>query len=94
MSFNWPTLSFFILIASLTAVAYILWQRYQSRRRLMQRVAELEALSTAGRAMVAAEMDITALCQLIADEVGRIIDAQTFQIGLFNGRFRIAFTHS
>lgn len=86
MSFNWPTLSFFILIASLTAVAYILWQRYQSRRRLMQRVAELEALSTAGRAMVAAEMDITALCQLIADEVGRIIDAQTFQIGLFNGR--------
>ncbi len=87
MSISWPTISFIILITSLTAVAYILWQRYQSRRRLMQRVAELEALSAAGRAMVAAEMDITALCQLIADEVGRIIDAQTFQIGLFNGRF-------
>lgn len=87
MPISWPTLSFIILITSLTAVAYILWQRYQSRRRLMQRVAELEALSAAGRAMVAAEMDITALCRLIAEEVGRIIDAQTFQIGLFNGRF-------
>lgn len=82
---SWTAISTAVLILSLLAISYILWQRYRSRQRLLARVAELEALSAAGRAMVAAETDITTLCQLIADEVGTIIEATTFQIGLFDG---------
>ncbi len=53
----------------------------------MQRVAELEALSDAGRAMVAAELDLVSLCELIARECGQVINNKTFQIGLFDGDF-------
>lgn len=66
---------------------YVLWGRYQSRRRLVNRVAELEALSDAGRAIAAAELDVRALCQLIARESGKVIDNRTFQIGLFDGNY-------
>lgn len=53
----------------------------------MQRVTELEALSGAGRAMVAAELDLVSLCGLIARECGQVIDNRTFQIGLFDDEF-------
>jgi serine phosphatase RsbU (regulator of sigma subunit)/putative methionine-R-sulfoxide reductase with GAF domain len=66
-------------------IGVILWRRYHSRRLLLQRVAELETLSAAGRAIVAAELDVEALCQLIRLESGRIIDNSTFQVGLFDG---------
>ena len=55
------TLSLAILLIALLVSAYVLWQRYQSRRRLMQRVTELETLSAAGRTLVAAEMDTNTL---------------------------------
>jgi serine phosphatase RsbU (regulator of sigma subunit)/putative methionine-R-sulfoxide reductase with GAF domain len=41
-------------------------------------------LSEAGRAIVAAELDVMALCRLIADQAARIIDTDTYQIGLFD----------
>lgn len=80
---SWPSISFATLVAALLATGYILWRRYRSRQMLLQRVAELERLSAAGRAMVAAELDVTALCELIAQESGQVIDNETFQIGLF-----------
>ncbi|UCC52211.1 MAG: SpoIIE family protein phosphatase, partial [Anaerolineaceae bacterium] len=58
----------------------------------LRRVAELEALSAAGRAIVASELDVTALCELIAVEAGKVIENRTFQVGLFENQFyRIMF---
>ncbi len=58
-------------------------RRRRSRQALVERVAELEALSAAGRAIVAAELDVDALCHLIAEQAGQVIDNRTFQVGLF-----------
>jgi serine phosphatase RsbU (regulator of sigma subunit)/putative methionine-R-sulfoxide reductase with GAF domain len=86
------TLSFIILIMALGAAGFVLWRRYLSRRTLIQRVAELEALSEAGRALVVAELDVEALCALIAGEAGKVIDNSTFQVGLFeNDLYKIMF---
>lgn len=82
-----PSVSFAILVTVLVMVTIILWRRYRSRRSLMARVAELEALSAAGRAIVAAELDIVALCELIAQEAGKVINNRTFQVGLFENEF-------
>ena len=82
---SWPSISLAVLIGSLMLSAYILWRRYRSRQLLMQRVSELETLSAAGRAIVAANLDVTALCELIARESGHLIDNDTFQVGLFDG---------
>lgn len=84
-SSTWSTLSIALLLAGLALSSYILWRRYRSRRLLVQRISELEELSAAGRAIVAAELDMSALCALIAQEAGKVIDNQTFQIGLFDG---------
>ncbi len=80
---SWPSISFALLIGALTLSAYILLRRYRSRQLLIQRVAELEALSDAGRALVAAQLDVDALAELIANEAGQVIDNYTFQVGLF-----------
>jgi serine phosphatase RsbU (regulator of sigma subunit)/putative methionine-R-sulfoxide reductase with GAF domain len=87
-----PSVSFTILLAALALSAFILWRRYQSRRRLIERVAEMEALSNAGRAIVVAQLDVSALSELIAREAGKIIDNRTFQIGLFeDNRYHIIY---
>ncbi len=80
---SWPSLSFAVLVASLLAVGYVLLRRYRSRQLLLQRIVELEALSDAGRALVAAQLDVDALAELIANEAGKVIDNRTFQVGLF-----------
>ena len=84
-NFSWSSLSLTIsiLVVSLLLSAFILWRRYRSRRLLLRRVAELETLSAAGRAIVTAELDVAALSQLIAREAGQVIDNSTFQVGLF-----------
>ena len=85
--FSWPSISFAILLIALLMTAYILGRRLRSRRLLVQRVKELETLSAAGRALVASELDIDALCGLIVQEASRVIDNRTFQIGLFEDHF-------
>ncbi len=80
---SWPFISFALLIAALLLAGYILLRRYRSRQLLIQRVAELEALSVAGRALVAAQLNVEALAELIANEAGQVIDNHTFQVGLF-----------
>lgn len=71
------------LAAILATLVSIFMRRRRTRRLLMERVAELEALSAAGRALVAAELDLDALCNLIAEQAGQVIDNRTFQVGLF-----------
>jgi serine phosphatase RsbU (regulator of sigma subunit)/putative methionine-R-sulfoxide reductase with GAF domain len=46
---------------------------------------ELEALSTVGRMIALAQGDVDALCELIDREVRRVVETDTFQIGLFEG---------
>ncbi len=84
-NFNqWQSTYLLILLATLALSAIILYRRYRSRRLLVERIAELEQLSEAGGAIVAAELDVIALCKLIAEQASRIIDTTTFQIGLFD----------
>lgn len=83
---NWLAWIVVPLIAAFV-LGYIFYLRQRSRRRLVRRVAELEALSHAGRAIVAAELDLNTLCELIAQQAGHVIDNATFQIGLFDGSF-------
>ena len=76
-----------ILIAIIFNLLLYLLRRHRSRQLLMERVAEQEALIAAGQALVAAELDIDALCRLIAEQAGQVIDNRTFQVGLFNEGF-------
>lgn len=80
-----------VVLAALTAGALtsaaIFVRRRRTRRMLVERVAELEALMVAGRALVAAELDLDALCTLIAEQAGQVIDNRTFQVGLFDGPY-------
>ncbi len=73
-----------VIVAAGLLIARLL-RRRRSRQALVERVAELEALSAAGRAIVAAELDVDALCHLIAEQAGQVIDNRTFQVGLFEG---------
>lgn len=82
---NRPSFFVGLLIISLSAAAIILWRRYRSRQALMARIAELESLSSAGRSLATSQLEVRALCELIAQEAEAIIDTSTFQIGLFQG---------
>jgi phosphoserine phosphatase RsbU/P len=72
------------LAGTITTLIAVFLRRRRSRRLLMERIAELEALSNAGRALLAAELDLDALCRLIAHQAGQVIDNRTFQLGLFD----------
>lgn len=72
---------------ALLVMVVIYLRRRESRRQLVERVAELEALSSAGRALVASELDFDALIDLIARQAGQIINTSTFQVGLFDEGF-------
>jgi len=88
----WPSISFVLFAVIMLMALLIAVRRYRSRRQLMRRVAELEALSAAGRAIVEAQLDVTALCGLIAEQAGQVIDNRTFQVGLFSGnQYRILY---
>lgn len=80
---SWPSISFVLFALIMLVALVVLVRRYRSRRRLVRRVAELEALSTASRAIVEAQLDVQALCALIAEQAGKIIDNRTFQVGVF-----------
>lgn len=93
-----PSFSFIvaILVLGLLTAALLLFllrRRYRLRQRhFLQRVSEMEALSDAGRSLVEAQLDVVALCNLIAAEAAKIIDTRTFQIGLFDDqRYEIVY---
>lgn len=83
----WPFLSFVVLLVAAVSIAFILWRRFLSRRMLLRRVAELETLIAGGRAIVASQLDVAALSNLIAEEAAKIVEHRTFQVGLFEGQF-------
>jgi serine phosphatase RsbU (regulator of sigma subunit)/putative methionine-R-sulfoxide reductase with GAF domain len=76
-----------LIVASLALVTLaLLLRRVQKSRRLLERrVAELSALSEAGRAIVAAQLDVDELYTLIYHQARQIVDTWIFQLGLFEG---------
>jgi serine phosphatase RsbU (regulator of sigma subunit)/putative methionine-R-sulfoxide reductase with GAF domain len=83
----WPAYMVVLFLLIMVVATIIVLRRYRSRRRLIKKVAELEMLSVVGRAILEAELDMSALCAHIARQAGQIIDSQTFQIGLFVEEF-------
>jgi serine phosphatase RsbU (regulator of sigma subunit)/putative methionine-R-sulfoxide reductase with GAF domain len=79
-----------ILILVLAVVGYVLWRRYQSRRALVARLAELNHLAEMGRALQAAQLDSKRLAELIYRQATDIVDTTFFQLGLFEAdRYRM-----
>jgi phosphoserine phosphatase RsbU/P len=74
-----------LLFLALLVSSLVLRHRYRSRRVLVERIAWMESLSSAGQALVGAQLDVRETCLLAAREAGRVIDTTTFQIGLFEG---------
>ena len=72
-----------VILLALATLALLLRRRYGTRRLLERRVAELSALSEAGRAIVAAQLDVDELCMLIYRQARKIVDTWVFQLGLF-----------
>lgn len=76
-----------IAVAVVAGLSFYFWRRTRQRQRqFRQRFKELRALSEAGRAILAAQLDLTALCHLVAEQASLIIDTRTFQIGLFRDK--------
>ncbi len=79
-----------VLGGAIAAVIWLLRRRWRSRRALEARVAELTALSQAGRAILEAPPDVDRLCELIYQQASQIVDTSNFQLGLFeDGQYRI-----
>lgn len=55
----------------------------RKRSRLSQ--ADLSALTEAGLAIVRSQLDVDGLCELVYQQVARIVDASYFHLGLFEG---------
>lgn len=72
-------------LALLAATGYVYRRRRASRRALEQRVAELQALSTAVNRIASASLDEDALCRLVYDCAAQLVDVSSFQLGLFEG---------
>lgn len=53
--------------------------------QLQRQVDELTMLNTAGQAIISAQLDERQLCRLIFEEASQIVEADSFQLGLFDG---------
>ncbi|MBK8434823.1 MAG: SpoIIE family protein phosphatase [Chloroflexi bacterium] len=86
--FTFATAAYLPLFLALLALnAWVFWRRYRSRQQLVEQVAELEELAQAGSALVAAQLDLAALCDLIVAQADRILETRTFQLGFFEGHY-------
>ena len=74
-----------IILVAVVTLALLLQRRHRERQLLDRRMAELGALSEAGRAIVAAQLDVDELCMLIYRQAHKIVDTWIFQLGLFEG---------
>src|SRR5579859_1446054 len=74
-----------VLALALTLLAAVLVRRWQSRRALVRRLAELTRLAEVGQALAGAELDTSRLAELVFEQAGQIVDASTFELGLFEG---------
>ncbi len=86
----WAPVLVVVLVLALALLAAVVARRWQSRRALVRRLAELTNLAEAGRALAGAELDFTRLAELVFQQASQIVDTSSFQIGLFEGeRYRL-----
>lgn len=79
-----------LLLSALAIVAFVLYRRWQSRRALVARLADLSLLADVGHAILGAQLDLTRLAELVYQQAGQIVDTSIFQLGLFEGdRYRL-----
>jgi sigma-B regulation protein RsbU (phosphoserine phosphatase) len=79
-----------ILVLALALLAAILLRRWQSRRTLVRRLADLTKLAEVGQALAGAQLDSGRLAELVFQQAGQIVPTNTFQLGLFEGdRYRL-----
>lgn len=61
------------------------WETLVRPLRARQRVAELSLLNEVSRAIISAELDVDALCELVYHEASQVMDTSWFHLGLFEG---------
>jgi serine phosphatase RsbU (regulator of sigma subunit)/putative methionine-R-sulfoxide reductase with GAF domain len=74
---------FMLSAAGLLATSIAVRRAVQNLRRQRRSVQELALLNEASRAIIRAELDADALCDLIYREASKVVDTSSFHLGLF-----------
>jgi serine phosphatase RsbU (regulator of sigma subunit)/putative methionine-R-sulfoxide reductase with GAF domain len=74
---------FLIAAASLLAASIAVRRAAFSLRRQRRNVRELALLNETSRAIIRAELEVDALCELIYREASKVVDTSSFHLGLF-----------
>jgi GAF domain-containing protein len=74
---------FIIASASLLAASIAVRRAAFNLRRQRRSVRELALLNETSRAIIRAELEVDALCELIYREAGKVVDTSSFHLGLF-----------
>lgn len=75
---------FIVSSAALLVASIAVRQAVQNLRRQRRSVRELALLNEASRAIIRAELDVSALCDLIYREASKVVDTSSFHLGLFD----------
>ena len=80
----WPLVA--LAAAGLLGSAVMVRRAARSLGQQQRAVAELGQINAISRAIIRAELDVDALCNLIYSEAAKVVDTTNFRLGLFNGR--------
>lgn len=83
--FAWDWLPFSLFAVGLILISVVVQRLADAHKQLEARVGELSTLADTGRAIVEAQLDIDQLCELIYQQVSRVVDVSNFHLGLFEG---------
>ena len=83
--FAWGWLPFLFSATGLLIVSVVVQRLADARQELEANISELSSLADTGRALVEAQLDVDQLCELIYQQVSRIVDTSNFHLGLFDG---------
>ena len=83
--FAWGWLPFLMSAVGLLVVSVVVQRTADVGQKLEARVGELSSLADTGHALVDAQLDVDQLCELIYQQVSRIVDTSNFHLGLFDG---------
>ena len=76
-------LPFLMLAVGLLVVSVVVQRLADAHQQLETRVSELSTLADTGRAIVEAQLNVDQLCELIYQQISRIVDTSSFHLGLF-----------
>jgi len=84
--FAWGWLPFLFSATGLLVVSVVVQRLADARQELEANISELSSLADTGRALVEAQLDVDQLCELIYQQISRIVDTSNFHLGLFDGQ--------